>query len=601
MQNENTLVPEGTIQLDKLVFSCISTGFEEFGKRIKETDDCRNRFTFNKTTIERQADENNRYEYTYMVKYDGKPIGRIDFEPYSKIARRDIVKFTVYNTVFYNGTGKYLEPALGDLKLEIESFSKIEIAVDDYTFNHEKAFRLNLTKKGNRVKLLRKIVRDAKKLRPIVAYNTPTVDDYFAVRGVTIKNKAKTKVYSCYDKLDEISESKKYHILEYHKRHHPKLKHLYRAEIRLSGKAIKFLKKREITLDKLLFDPAFLWEIFDYEAKSVVSIKDCDLQEIPLYRKPNDYIAGCHISTGHLECACTLFGSGSRTALELMNSHLDKVEPEPINIQSVEVSVPMDNDPVVIYINPFINTDEYYLNNMDNNIQDNIMIDEYYLNNMAHNIQDNIPVNIDMVPTKNSVTASETAIVQQTIGDYQGVTNIQSEMVPVSSERVGGETTPCVNQSVELVQKDLPVMVPVKRKRVSFKKRRMLRNAEKKLRNRKRYAKRETVKRLKRLTDRGDIRGVSEMDTCVNEKVTLTTSYSEYPDLECPVNQSVELVQKDLQVMVPAAINIQQVDIGLPVIEPDDIPTDDDSVAINIIPMSGCGYWTCYLENMVAV
>jgi hypothetical protein len=479
MKNEKTQVPDGTIQLDKLVFSCTSSVLDNFDKKAKTLpSDAVDEFTCGKTEMKRIKDINKRYNYTYEVKYNGKPMGRVDFEPCNKEHYLpDRIKFSVDNTVFYNDTGKYLQQVLDDLHLQIENFSKIDIAVDSYTFNPEEALRLNLTK-GNRVKLLRKFVDDNapdKILEPVLGTSKPSLNNYYAVRGAMIKNKKGLKVYEGYDKMNEINyKSKKYYILDYHKRNNPKLEHLYRAEIRLSYEPIVKLKNKvEITLDKLLFDPGFLCGVFEYEVESVISIQDRHLQKIPLYQK----ITWVEYDNTPFRRVRRRLGGGSNRALESIKSLKTRLEmeefiddlvkstnsdkdPVPMDDQAVETPmdiepVPMDNDPVAIYMNPFISSNEYYLNNMVDNIPNNIMIDEYYLNNMGNNLQDNIMVDIDMVP----------------------------------------------------VMMDIQQADPVKRKRVSFKRRRMMRNAEKKLRFRKRYAKKKTVKGTIACRQRGDNKG----------------------------------------------------------------------------------------------
>jgi hypothetical protein len=288
MKNEEI---QASIQLDKLVFTCTSTVSDNFDEAVKHYPELTlsPQFSFGNTTLTQTTDMSRRYKYSYTVDFNGKRIGQIDFDQFG-CSWRDGIRFKVDNTVFYNNTQCYLPNVLDDLNLKINNFSCIDIAIDSYKFNAEQILRRNLKNKENQVRIMHNIIKDRTATVDYITYfNKGSLNNPFKIRSLSIKDKEATKEYFVYDKLEEIKYSDKGYILDFHIAKNPKLKNIYRAELRVKYKAIyhywtKVIKEM-ITLDNLL-DKEFLYAMFTYNLNTLISIKDAHKKEIPLYFCP---------------------------------------------------------------------------------------------------------------------------------------------------------------------------------------------------------------------------------------------------------------------------------------------------------------------------
>ena len=287
MKNET----QATIGLDKLVFSCTSTVNDNFDEATKYNpiSTLAPQLTFGNTTLTHATDLSHRYKYSYTVNFNNNKMGRVDFDQFG-YSWQDRIRFSVDNTVFYNNTQSYLSKVLEDLNLKIENYTNIDIAIDSYNFNSEQVLRRNLKNKDNKVRIFHEIIKDrTKTIDNITYFNKGSLNNPFKVRSVSIKDKKEIKEYFVYDKLEEIEFSEKKYILEYHKIKNQNLKNIYRGEIRCKYDAIKYYEneiiKKLITLDDLL-DKDFLYSMFCYHLKTIISIKDCNKKEIQLFPCP---------------------------------------------------------------------------------------------------------------------------------------------------------------------------------------------------------------------------------------------------------------------------------------------------------------------------
>lgn len=271
-------LPTSTIVLDKLVFSCLSTVEDNFDYMvIHDPEYWHEDFTFGQTKLVRTQDPSNRYRHSYKVYYGKYLMGVLDFCLYNNGIYTNMLRFTVHNEVFYKYRLKYIPIVLDDLNLKINNFKQIDIAVDSYKFNSEKVVRTNLKDKENTVKLIGDIVYDRNKtLNVLYYYNKGSLNNPYKIRTILIKKKKKnTSEIMFYDKTEEINEvSKKYYILEFHQQQNPKLKKIYRAEIRFGSEELRrYIKKikRTITFEDLL-DPQFLNDMFFEYLDGIITI-----------------------------------------------------------------------------------------------------------------------------------------------------------------------------------------------------------------------------------------------------------------------------------------------------------------------------------------
>lgn len=284
-----------TIVLDKLVFTCTSIVEDNFDYIIAHDPNyiLVHEFNFNNTKLERTHDPSKRYEHTFNVFYNEDKLGIIDFKLVGRL-HSDLIRFTVSNEVFYNDKLKYIPYILKDLNLQLHNFTRIDIAIDCYNFNPEKALRKHLRDKTNTIKLLGRIIKDRNQiLKEITYYNHGSLNNPFKIRTILIQNKKKTFEVECYDKDEEIKESEKDYIFEFHQKHNPQLKKLYRSEIRLKYEEIRrFIKKhkRPITLEDL-FNQQFLYDVFiEYLNRSITIYQNQGNKKVKIPLTPSPVI-----------------------------------------------------------------------------------------------------------------------------------------------------------------------------------------------------------------------------------------------------------------------------------------------------------------------
>ena len=302
---------EATIQLDKLSLCCTSTKEDNFNHAIMFYPD--EIYSFGKTFLTETIDNRNRYKYCYNVYHAGYYMGKVKFSLYGQSHHNDKIWFQLDNKVFYNDTFQFLPTIFENLNLQLHNVTRMEIAVDSYFVFFGSYIRKCLRKKDNKVKLFGRYI-DRKALEQRIRYwNYGSLDNPFKVRTLYIKNKrkvnnSKNKKQGCdgknndnkdskttiemigYDKLEEIENCSphKTYILDYHKEHNPKYKHIYREEIRLESEELRRLEKKRrkpITLTDLL-SKEFLYDIFSEYIDRIIVIRDSEGKKIDLFPKP---------------------------------------------------------------------------------------------------------------------------------------------------------------------------------------------------------------------------------------------------------------------------------------------------------------------------
>lgn len=118
--------PKTTIQLDKLVFCCKSTIEDNFNHAVECNPEYyfESEFQFSQTKLIRFQDPAKRFRHSFRVLYNDKQMGNIDFCMYGALFD-NLIRFTVFNEVFYNDTLKYVPNVLKSLNLEINNFNKM--------------------------------------------------------------------------------------------------------------------------------------------------------------------------------------------------------------------------------------------------------------------------------------------------------------------------------------------------------------------------------------------------------------------------------------------------------------------------------------------
>ncbi|NDV78613.1 hypothetical protein [Dysgonomonas sp. 511] len=271
--------PKATIQLDKLVFCCKSTVEDNFNYAVECNPNYyfEPEFQFNQTKLIRFQDPAKRFKHSFKVLYKDKQIGSIDFNMYGALFD-NLIRFTVLNEVFYNNTLKCVPVALKDLNLEINNFNKIDVSIDCYNYDIEHVLRKNIRAKDNTVKLFGQMIKDRDKvIREITYYNHGSRNNPYLIRSILIKNKKGTFELSCYNKTEEIKQSKKEYINDYHKEQNSKFSKLFRIEVRLTYDEIhRYIKKHKkpISFDDIM-NAQFLHEMFsEYLDRIIVIYKN---------------------------------------------------------------------------------------------------------------------------------------------------------------------------------------------------------------------------------------------------------------------------------------------------------------------------------------
>lgn len=268
--------PKANIQLDKLVFSCLSTVEDNFNYAVEHNPDYyfETEFQFNRTKLIRFQDPNKRFKHSFNVLYQDRKIGSIDFKMQGAIFD-NLIRFTVFNEAFYNNTLKHIPNVLEDLNLAINNFNKIDIAVDCYDFDVEQVLRSNLRNKENSVKLFGRMIKDRNKvIREITYYNHGSLNNPFKIRTILIKNKNKTFELECYDKTEEIKQSGKEYINDYHKQQNSEFKKLHRIEVRLTYDEIhRYIKKHKKPISfNDVTNPQFQYNLFSEYLDRIIVI-----------------------------------------------------------------------------------------------------------------------------------------------------------------------------------------------------------------------------------------------------------------------------------------------------------------------------------------
>lgn len=251
-------VIKATIQLDKLMFSCVSVSFQNFDQIAKASNVpvC---FTFGETNLKAIGNKKGIYEYFYQVFHKGKLVGCLKFG--SKIKKhKNYIQFNVANEVFYNDTLKNIPEILDNLNLKIIFFSRIDIAIDSYNADFERYIAKNLLAKDNKVKVLGRVVRDRNKTISNIKYwHQGSLNNPFRSRAVIIAAQNGSKELCAYNKMEEIKNiSHKGYILDYHKRHNPNLDKLSRLEVRLMYDELYLYQKKSKIDFKHLLNPSCL-------------------------------------------------------------------------------------------------------------------------------------------------------------------------------------------------------------------------------------------------------------------------------------------------------------------------------------------------------
>lgn len=271
--------PKTTIQLDKLVFCCKSTIEDNFNYAVEHIPEYyfESEFQFSQTKLIRFQDPAKRFRHSFRVLYNDKQMGNIDFCMYGALFD-NLIRFTVFNEVFYNDTLKYIPDVLKDLNLEINNFNKIDIAIDFHDYDIEQVLRQNLRDKDNSVRLFKDMIKDRNKvIREITYYHHGSLNNPFKIRSILIKNKKGTYELSCYNKTEEIKQSGKEYINDYHRDRNPKFTKLYRFEIRLTYDEIhRYIKKyKKPIIFNDIMNPEFLHTMFsEYLDRIIVIYKN---------------------------------------------------------------------------------------------------------------------------------------------------------------------------------------------------------------------------------------------------------------------------------------------------------------------------------------
>lgn len=244
---------KATIQLDKLVFSCVSTVEDNFDSAVRGNKFVLSQLLLEDTELKERKDPKGRYKYSYSVHYKNIEMGHLDFELFGGWSN-EYIRFTVNNRVFYNDTLKYIPKILSCLNLDIKHFNEIDIAVDSHNTNFERIISKNIRSNMNIIKILGRIKRDRNEtIKEITYWNQGSQNNPFKSRAVSIKPKKKKTFELCsYNKFEEINVSQKSYILDYHKQFNPRLTKLFRLEIRLDrNEILNYTKKYKLSFSDL--------------------------------------------------------------------------------------------------------------------------------------------------------------------------------------------------------------------------------------------------------------------------------------------------------------------------------------------------------------
>jgi len=240
-------------------------------------------------------------------------MGKIKFGLHGLPQFNEKIWYYMDNQVDYKNYLQYLPTIFYDLNLIFNTVTRMEIALDSYYVFYGEFIRKCLRNKDNKVKLLGKYIDRETVVSRITYWNYGSLDNPSKVKTIYIKNKRKTNNSKNkksdsdgkenkttiemigYDKLEEIQNFTPYktYIIDYHKEHNPKLKHIYREEIRLESEELRRLAKKRgksITIENLL-SKEFLYEVFTEYIDRIIVIKDSKGKKIDLFPKP--FLGSC--------------------------------------------------------------------------------------------------------------------------------------------------------------------------------------------------------------------------------------------------------------------------------------------------------------------
>jgi len=281
---------KATIQIDKLIFSCHSTIDDNFTDVILYSKNSieKSYFQMNNTQIARCNNYKSAYKHSYKVSYFNYLIGILELGYKGKYSKH--IKFTVDNTVFYNGTLPFLPFVLSDLYLEMTNISQLDIAIDNYNTNSTKKLYNCIRNEKYKLQLNKKYVYDMDKIiNEIVYWTKGSRKNQNMIKSISAKSAKGDKEFTTYDKLKEIeTKSHKYYTLDYHKLYNPDFENLYRDEVRLDEDILKRHQQKfgKITLQMLL-DKQFLYKLFQKYEQSVLVVKDSKDKLVKLYPTPS--------------------------------------------------------------------------------------------------------------------------------------------------------------------------------------------------------------------------------------------------------------------------------------------------------------------------
>ena len=281
---------KGTIQPDKLIFSCRSTIDDNFTdvilyskSEIEKID-----FQMNNAYIVRFYNTKSAYKHSYRVYYYNYLMGILELGYKGKLSNH--IKFTVDDTVFYNGTLPFLLFVLSDLYLEMTNISRLDIAIDNYSSNSTKKLYNCIANEKYKLLLNKKYVKDMNKIiNEIVYWHKGSRRNPNQIKSICAKSVKEDKEFTTYDKTKEIeTESHKYDILDYHKLYNPDFVNIFRDEVRLEEDILRRHQKKngKITLEMLL-NKQFLFKLFQEFEQRILVVKDSKGKTVELYPTPS--------------------------------------------------------------------------------------------------------------------------------------------------------------------------------------------------------------------------------------------------------------------------------------------------------------------------
>ena len=311
---------KATIQIDKLIFSCQSVIDDNFIDVIlySKNNIEKSYFQMNNTEVIRFHNYKSAYKHSYKISYFNYPIGVLELGYKGKYSKH--IRFTVDNSVFYNGTLQFLPTVLSELYLEVKNISQLDIAIDNYSKKSTKKLYSCIKNEKYKLLLNGKYVKDMDTIiNEIVYWEKGSRRNPNQIKSIYAKSaKSGDREFTNYDKLKEIeTESHKYYILDYHKLYNPDFIDIFRDEVRI-GEDILYRYQRkhgEITLFMLL-DKQFLFKLFKEFEQRTLEIRDSKGKPVKLYPTPS-FECREEVMLQHHLPKCSTFESNSFVLNEL--------------------------------------------------------------------------------------------------------------------------------------------------------------------------------------------------------------------------------------------------------------------------------------------